>query len=275
MDLLAQHWELLVAMIAAGALAGLLAGLFGIGGGGVIVPVLYALLGIYGFSDDVRMKTAVATSLATIIITSWRSVRSHYKHGSVDVEILRTWAPWIMLGGGIGAIVASNLSAVILVFFFGLFLLFMSIHMAFGKAHWKLVDQMPRGWKRAGIGSGIGFFSAMAGVGGGVFGVITMTLCGQSIHRAVGTSAGFGAAIGIPATLLFMVTGQYSHAQMVPFSIGYVNIPGFVLISTLTATMAPFGAKLAHSLPEAGLRRAFAVLLVVVGGLMLRDALFA
>lgn len=275
MDMLMQNWELLLAMIAAGAFAGLLAGLFGIGGGGVIVPVLYTLLGIYGFSDDVRMKTAVATSLATIIITSWRSARSHYKHGSLDVGILKTWAPWVMLGGAIGAIVASHTAAVVLVACFGIFLVFMSVHMAFGKADWKLADQMPDGWKRAGIGSGIGFFSAMVGVGGGVFGVLTMTLSGQGIHRAVGTSAGFGAAIGIPATILFMITGHFSHAELVPFSIGYVNIPGFVLISALTATMAPWGVKLAHALPAAGLRRAFAVLLVVVGGLMLRDALLA
>lgn len=275
MDMLAQHWELLVAMIAAGAFAGLLAGLFGIGGGGVIVPVLYALLGIYGFSDDVRMKTAVATSLATIIITSWRSARSHYRHGSLDLDILKTWAPWVMLGGGIGALVASVLSAWLLVLAFGIFLVFMSAHMAFGKTDWKLADQMPGGWKRAGIGSGIGFFSAMVGIGGGIFGVLTMTLSGQPIHRAVGTSAGFGAAIGLPAAILFMVTGHFSHDQLVPFSIGYVNLPGFVLISALTATMAPFGAKLAHALPAKGLRRAFALLLVVVGGLMLRDVLFA
>lgn len=272
MDFLLSHWMLLVALIGAGVFAGLIAGLFGVGGGVVIVPALYAAFGVLGVDDAVRMKAAVATSLATIITTSIRSAWLHYKRGAVDVRILKLWVPWIMVGALVGAFAASAAPAKALTFGFGVFLMLISVQMGFGQPDWRLRDQMPGKVPSAIFASFVGLFSAMAGIGGGVFGVIIMTLCGKPIHRAVGTAAGFGAAIGIPATLGFVFAG-WNVSGLPEFSLGYVNVAGFVFIASLTALMAPVGVTLAHALPVKHLRRLFAILLLVAGFLMLRDVL--
>ncbi len=269
---LASHLPLLAALIGAGVFAGLIAGLFGVGGGVVIVPALYAAFGVLGIDDAVRMKVAVATSLATIIITSARSTWSHYKRGAVDVRLLKAWTPWIMLGALIGAFAASAAPGEALTAGFGIFLILISVQMGLGQPGWHLRKSLPGGIWNAVIPGSIGLFSAMAGIGGGVFGVIIMTLCGKPIHRAVGTAAGFGAAIGIPATLGFIIAG-WAVPGRPALSLGYVNLAGFVFIATLTVLMAPVGVALAHALPVKHLRRLFAVLLLVTGVLMLRDVL--
>jgi uncharacterized membrane protein YfcA len=272
MELIAENMNMLLALLAAGAFAGFIAGLFGVGGGVVIVPALYALFGVFGIDDDLGMKTAIATSLATIVVTSVRSGLAHYKRGAVDVRVLKSWIPWIIPGAIAGAFLASRLPGHWLVAGFGAFALLIALQMGFGSAKWRLAQQLPEGSTRAGLAGFIGFSSAMAGIGGGVVGVILMTLCGKPIHRAVGTAAGFGAAIGFPAAVMFMITGALAGANM-PFSIGYVNLPGFVAISILTSTLAPWGAHLAHALPANILRRLFAVLLSVTGAMMLHDGL--
>jgi uncharacterized protein len=272
MNIFIDHWQLIVALIGAGAFAGIIAGLFGVGGGVVIVPALYAAFGILDVDDAVRMKAAVATSLATIITTSIRSAWLHYKRGAVDVRILKAWVPWIMAGALVGSFAASAAPGEALTMGFAIFLILLSVQMGFGQPDWRLRDTMPPKGPSAVIASLVGLFSAMAGIGGGIFGVIIMTLCGKPIHRAVGTAAGFGAAIGIPATLGFIIAGW--NVQNLPvFSFGYVNVAGFVFIASLTALMAPVGVALAHALPVKHLRRLFAVLMVVAGGLMLRDVL--
>ncbi len=267
-----NHLPLLAALIGAGVFAGLIAGLFGVGGGIVIVPALYAAFGVLGVDDAVRMKTAVATSLATIIITSARSTWSHYKRGAVDVRILKAWVPWIMLGALIGAFAASAAPGEMLTAGFGIFLILISLQMGLGQPGWHLRDTLPGGIWGALIPGGIGLLSAMAGIGGGVFGVIIMTLCGKPIHRAVGTAAGFGAAIGIPAALGFILAG-WSVPGRPALSLGYVNLAGLVFIATFTVLVAPVGVALAHALPVKHLRRLFAVLLLVTGILMLRDVI--
>lgn len=272
MELLAENLNLILALIAAGAFAGIAAGLFGIGGGVVIVPALYGLFGAFGFDDDVRMKTAVATSLATIVITSWRSCRAHYKQGGVDVRVLKAWVPWIVSGALIGALIASQLPGKSLVLFFGGFIVLVALQLAFGSPDWRISNQLPEGWIKVFLANSIGISSAMVGIGGGVFGVLVMTLSGKPIHRAVGTAAGFGAANGLPAALIFMITGLLAGGT-IPFSVGYVNIPGFVLIASLTAMLAPVGARLAHKLPAIGLRRLFAAILLLTGGIMIGDGL--
>ncbi len=272
MDIFAQNMDLVLAMVAAGAFAGLIAGMFGVGGGVVIVPALYALLGAFDIEADVRMKTAIATSLAIIVVTSVRSVLAHYKRGSVDVRVLKTWVPWIVPGAVLGAVLASKLPGQWLVVGFGGFAILIAFQMGFGNANWRVRDQLPGGIGKVVLAGFIGLSSAMAGIGGGVVGVILMTLCGKPIHRAVGTAAGFGAAIGLPAALVFMISGLLAKVEM-PFSIGYVNVLGFVCIAILTASLAPWGARLAHALPGHVLRRLFAVVLLVTGALMLRDGL--
>ncbi|PHR60803.1 MAG: hypothetical protein COA47_06225 [Robiginitomaculum sp.] len=272
MEILLEQSNLLFALALAGAFAGLIAGLFGVGGGVVIVPALYAILGEFGIDDDTRMKTAIATSLATIVVTSIRSVMAHYKRGAVDVRVLKSWVPWIIPGAMVGAVLASQLPGNWLVIGFGGFAILIALQLGFGNARWRLADQLPDGLGKVGLAGFIGLSSAMAGIGGGVVGVILMTVCGKPIHRAVGTAAGFGAAIGLPAALVYMVSGWLAPVQA-PMSIGYVNVPGFLFISVLTATLAPIGAQLAHALPASVLRRSFALLLVVTGGMMLRDGL--
>lgn len=272
MEIILQHLDLFLALAAAGAVAGLTAGLFGVGGGIVIVPAIYAVLIGFEIRDELAMKTAIATSLATIVVTSLRSVFAHYKRGAVDVSVLKSWVPWILSGAFVGAALASYMPGQWLVVGFGGFIVLISLQMAFANPNWKLSDGLPDGVAKRALASFIGLSSAMAGIGGGVVGVIVMTLCGKSIHRAVGTAAGFGVAVGFPAAVTYMVTGWWS-ADTVPFSLGFVNIPGFLAISVLTASLAPVGARLAHALPALVLRRLFAGLLMVTGFLMLREGI--
>ncbi len=270
MDIIVAHWPLIATLIGAGVFAGLIAGLFGIGGGVVIVPALYAAFGALGVDDAVRMKVAVATSLATIIATSLRSALSHYKRGAVDVRVLKSWVPWIMAGALMGAFAASATPGPALTAGFGVFLLLIAMQMGFGGPGWRLRDTLPGAPFGQIIATLLGLFSAMAGIGGGVIGVIVMTLCGKPIHRAVGTASGFGAAIGLPATLGFVIAG-WGMPRLPVFSFGYVNLAGFVFIAALTVLMAPVGVALAHALPVRHLRRLMAILLFITGLLMLRD----
>lgn len=272
MDLITSNLDLLVALIMAGTFAGFIAGLFGVGGGVVIVPVLYSVFGATGVDDDVRMKTAIATSLATIAITSIRSGFAHYKRGSVDVRILKSWGPWVVTGALIGAALAARISGDLLVILFGGFAIMIALQFAFGRHDWRIAERMPEGGLKILLANMIGITSALAGIGAGSVGVTLMTLFGKPIRRAVGTAAGLGAAVGIPGALAFMVAGLLAGGT-VPFSIGYINLPAFLAITSLTVFFAPIGAKFSHVLPAPILRKLFAVLLFVTGVLMLVDAL--
>jgi len=259
-------------LICAGLAAGFVGGLFGIGGGVVVVPALYWLFTALGVDEAVRMHVAVGTALSTIISTSWRSLATHTKAGAVDCAILRAWTPWIALGAAIGAGVAGFASTEILLIVFGGGLLLVALQMGFGNPNWRVADDMPTGASRAALGGGIGLLSAMMGIGGGAFGVTLMTLCGRPIHRAVATAAGFGAAIALPATLGYVITG-WGREGLPPWSLGFVSLPGFVLLAALTAITAPMGARLAHRLPQLTLKRAFAVFLGLIAVNMLYEAL--
>lgn len=262
---------IIAAFTAAGLFAGFIGGLFGVGGGIVIVPTLFHLLALLGVDESVRMHVAVGTSLSTIIATSWRSLATHAKQGAVDFDVLKTWSPWIALGALIGAGLAGLADTSVLVVVFGVVLLLVAANMGFGKESWRLAQDLPTGGLRAVIASAIGLLSAMMGVGGGSFGVAVMTLCGRPIHQAVATASGFGAAIALPATIGFIFAG-WGHAALPPFSLGYVNGVGFVLLALLTSITAPFGARAAHRLDRALLRRLFAIFLAVTALNMLREA---
>lgn len=262
---------LALALGATGALAGLVAGLFGIGGGVVMVPALYFAFGLLGYGDGPRMHVAVGTSLAVIVATSLRSVSAHAKRGAVDFSILKAWVPWIVLGTLIGAALADLTPGRGLTALFGAMALILSVQFVFGRPDWKLAADMPGGLPRAGLGTGIGFLSSMMGIGGGVFGVTLMTLCGRTIHRAVATAAGFGVAIGLPGALGFIVWG-WAEPGLPPYSLGYVNMIGFGLLAASAFFVAPLGAALAHALPERMLRRLFAIGLVVVGTSLIYEA---
>jgi uncharacterized protein len=262
----------IVALAGAGLLAGFIGGLFGVGGGVVIVPALYYVFSALGVDDTVRIKLAIGTSLSTIIATSWRSLTAHAKAGAVDFQVLRDWTPWISSGAIAGALIAGAASKDALLVVFGLGLMAVAAQLAFGDPNRRLAADLPTGAVRAGLAGAIGLLSAMMGIGGGAFGVALMTLCGKPIHRAVATASGFGAAIAWPAAAGFILTG-WGRAGLPFGSAGFVNLPGFVLLAALTAITAPIGARLAHRLDQTTLKRAFALFLLLTAANMLREAL--
>jgi uncharacterized membrane protein YfcA len=260
-----------VGLVVAGLAAGFVGGLFGIGGGIVIVPALYFVFTALGIDEAVRMHVAVGTSLSTIISTSWRSLSTHMKAGAVDVGVLKSWTPWISLGAIAGAAVAGFANTEALLIIFGGGLLLIAAQMGLASPNWRLFSDLPRGVARALIAGAQGMLSALMGIGGGAIGVTVMTLCGRPIHQAVATASGFGAAIAIPATIGYAIAG-WGREGLPPWSLGFVSVPGFVFLALLTAITAPIGARLAHRLPQLTLKRAFAIALAVIALNMLREA---
>jgi uncharacterized membrane protein YfcA len=261
-----------VGLVAAGLAAGFVGGLFGIGGGIVIVPALFFVFTALGVDESIRMHVAVGTSLSTIIATSWRSLATHMKAGAVDVEVLKSWSPWISLGALAGAALAGFANTEMLLIIFGGGLLLIAAQMGLANPNWRLFSALPRGGARAVIASAQGMLSALMGIGGGAIGVTVMTLCGRPIHQAVATASGFGAAIAIPASIGYAIAG-WGREGLPPWSLGFVSVPGFVFLALLTATTAPIGARLAHRLPQLTLKRAFAAALALIAFNMLREAL--
>lgn len=255
----------------AGLAAGFVGGLFGIGGGIVIVPALYFVFTALGIDEAVRMHVAVGTSLSTIIATSWRSLAAHTKAGAVDFDVLKSWTPWISLGALLGAAAAGIANTEALLLIFGGGLLLIAAQMGLANPNWRAFQELPRGIARAVIAGALGLLSALMGIGGGAIGVTVMTLCGRPIHQAVATASGFGAAIAIPAAVGYAVVG-WGREGLPPLSAGYVNVAGFVFLALLTTLTAPIGARLAHRLPQLTLKRAFAVVLAVLALNMLREA---
>lgn len=258
---LSEILTLLAALVAAGLAGGVVAGLFGVGGGTVIVPALFYAFEVLGLGGEGNLHTAIGTSLLTIVATSWRSLKAHRSHGAVDEAVLRGWTPWVGLGGLIGAGIAGMTSMEGLAIVYGVCLALIAAQMGLMPERFTLRKDLPTGWARRIIGAVIGGLSAMMGIGGGSFGGLTMTLCGRPIHQAVATASGFGVAIGAAAALGFVVFGWEAVGRP-PFSLGYVNIPGALVMGVLTTAVAPWGAKLAHSLNRTVLRKAFALYLL-------------
>ena len=261
------------AMIAAiGAFAGVLAGLLGVGGGIVLVPAFYYAFSRLGYDSPQLMQICLATSLATIIVTSIRSVSSHHKKGAVEWPILKSFAPGIVLGAIVGVLVASSLRSDTLIIIFGSVGIFIGLYMAFGNAAWRLGTEMPTGVMRALVAPFIGFMSVLMGIGGGSFGVPTMTLYGVPIHRAVATAAGFGAIIAVPSVIGFLFADLPADITP-PFTVGAVNVAAFLVVVSMTLITAPIGAKIAHAMDPKPLKRVFGGFLILVALNMLRKAL--
>ncbi|MDP3803120.1 sulfite exporter TauE/SafE family protein [Brevundimonas sp.] len=269
---LADLLLLLAALTAAGLVGGLIAGLFGVGGGTVIVPAVFYAFEVLGVGGEGNLHTAIGTSLLTIVATSWRSLKAHRAHGAVDEIVLRTWTPWVAFGGLLGAAAAGVASMEGLALVYGVCLALVAAQLGLMPERYVLRPDLPTGWGRRVVGTAIGGLSAMMGIGGGSFGGMTMTLCGRPIHQAVATASGFGLAIGATATLGFVVFG-WNAAGRPPLSLGYVNVPGAVVMAVLTTTVAPWGAKLAHSLDRRVLRKAFAIWLLITAALVVVKAL--
>lgn len=258
-------------LMAIGAFAGVIAGLLGVGGGIVLVPAFFYAFSHLGYGGPELMQVCLATSLATIIVTSARSVMAHNKKGAVDWDVLRSWWPFIASGAVAGMLVASSLRSTTLQIIFGVLALIAGLYMAFGKSHWRLGQAMPTGSKRMGIGAGVGFFSVLMGIGGGSFGVPTMSLYNMSIHRAVATAAGFGIIIAVPSVIGFLMVDIVSPP---PYTLGAVNLPAFALTIAMTLLTAPIGVKLAHSMDPAPLKRIFAIFITLVALNMLRKVIY-
>jgi uncharacterized membrane protein YfcA len=248
--------------LAAGALAGAMAGLLGIGGGFIIVPVMLFLLPLSGVSDAYLMHAAIGTSLATICVTSVVSFRAHHSRGSVDWPYVKLLAPGILVGAFLSGVVADFLSSSVLAVIFALGAVLMAIQIWLAKQP----EQAPDKPSRSAVfitAAAIGCGSGLVGIGGGSLVVPYLHYLGEKITRCVGTAAACGLPIALAGTSSYVVMGW--DARMPDFSFGYIYLPGFLGIIIASSLTAPLGVKLAHKLPAQKLKKVFAVFLFLVG----------
>jgi uncharacterized membrane protein YfcA len=258
---------LLAAWIAgAGVLVGVLAGLFGIGGGAIIVPVLYEVFRALDVPEDVRMQMCIGSSLAIIIPTTVRSYVAHKKKGAVIPEVVRLWSLPAVVGVAIGAVIAFFAPPALFKIVFVVFALFVAVRMLFGTDRWNLGSELPGAGTQGFFGFITGLISSLVGVSGGSVSNALLTLYGQPLQRAVATSAGIGVPITVAGTIGYMLAGWPHMAQLPPLSIGFVSVIGFVLMAPVSSYTASYGVRLAHWLPRRGLEIAFGCFLVLVGG---------
>lgn len=253
-----------VVLLISGAATGVLAGLFGVGGGALMVPVLFETFGLLGYPDSVRMPLAVGTSLAVIIPTSIRSYRGHLARGAVDVALLRAWAVPIVVGVLIGAVVARYASPFVMQLVFVLVAGVNAVKLISGTTRWNFGRDLPGdGWVLHAYGGLIGLLSSLMGIGGGQITNIIMTLHGRSIHQAVATSAGVGVLISIPGALGYIGAG-WGNPDLPPLTLGFISILGLILFAPTTVMTASIGVRLAHGLSRRRLELAFGLFLAVV-----------
>jgi uncharacterized membrane protein YfcA len=262
---------LAAALLVAGAITGVLAGVFGVGGGAVIVPVLYELFRLVGVPEEVRMPLCVGTSLAIIIPTSIRSFNAHRAKGAVDMSILRKWAVPVVVGVVMGSVVARYAPADLFKAVFVVVAGISAIRLLFGKDSWSLGADMPSGPLMTVYGWVIGVLSALMGIGGGQLSNLFMTFYNRPIHQAVATSSGLGILISIPGALGYIYAGWPKAAAypdvaalQFPLALGYISLIGFVLFVPTSIWTAPIGAHLAHSLSKRRLEVAFGIFLLIV-----------
>lgn len=268
---LSDFLPLLALILVIGAFAGVVAGLLGVGGGIILVPAFFFMFSSLGYDTPELIQICLATSLATIIVTSVRSVLAHHRKGAVDWDILRSWGPGIAVGAALGVIAASGLRSEVLMGIFGVLGICVGLYFGFGRAEWRLGDAMPTGVARATVSPVLGFLSVLMGIGGGSFGVPLMSLYGRPIHNAVATAAGFGVIIAVPSVLGFLFIGGDGPGRP-PFTVGQVNLVAFAIVVAMTLITAPWGVKLAHAMDPKPLKRIFAVFIMVMALNMLRKA---
>jgi uncharacterized membrane protein YfcA len=248
----------------AGILVGILAGLFGIGGGAIIVPVLYEVFRALNVPEDIRMQMCIGTSLAIIVPTTIRSYIAHKKKGAVIPYVVRLWALPAIAGVAIGSVIATFAPAAVFKIAFVVFATFISIKMLFGGDRWNLGHELPGRFVLASYGFITGLFSSLVGVSGGAVSNAVLTLYGQPMQRAVATSAGVGVPITIAGTIGYILAGWPHMAQLPPLSIGFVSVIGFVLMAPVSSFTSGYGVRLAHWMPRRKLEIAFGILLMLV-----------
>ena len=248
----------------AGILVGVLAGLFGIGGGAIIVPVLYEVFRVLGVPEDVRMQLCIGTSLAIIVPTTISSYLGHKKKGAAIANVVRIWALPAVIGVAIGSLTAAYAPSPVFKIAFVIFASFVATRMLFGADRWKLGDELPDGPVLRIYGFITGLFASLVGVSGGAVSNAVLTLYGQPMQRAVATSAGVGVPITIAGTVGYMLAGWRHLPELPPLSIGFVSLIGLVLMAPVSSYMTRYGVLLAHRLERRKLEIAFGLFLTVV-----------
>jgi uncharacterized membrane protein YfcA len=252
------------AVIAAGVLTGILAGVFGVGGGGVVVPVLFEIFRILAVPDGVRMQLCIGTSLAVIGPTAWRSYRAHQARGMVIAGVIRIWTLPTFVGVAAGAVIAAFAPGGVLKIAFMVIAGTIAARLLFGGDRWRLSDELPERTGMVGYGFFIGLGSALMGISGGSLATMVLTLYGKPIHNAVATAAGIGVPISIAGTIGYALAGLPHQAELPPLSIGFVSVIGLVAIAPVSSIVSPLGARIAHALPRRWLEIAFALFLLTV-----------
>jgi uncharacterized protein len=269
----AELIELALLLVFVGALAGFLAGIFGIGGGAVLVPVFYECFRLAGVPLEVRMPLCIGTSLAIIIPTSISSFRAHFARGAVDMEILKRWWLPIVLGVAAGSVTARFAPERLFKIVFVMVAWSAATRLLLARESWKFGDDMPKGFLMRLYGFFVGLLSTLMGVGGGLFANLLMTFYGRPIHQAVATSSALAVLISIPGALGYVYAGWPAAmrfpdvtALQLPFALGYVSLIGALLVMPMTLVTAPLGVRAAHALSKRALEMAFGLYLFIAGG---------
>ncbi|HVY43320.1 MAG TPA: sulfite exporter TauE/SafE family protein [Hyphomicrobiaceae bacterium] len=253
-----------LALVAAGVLTGFLAGMLGVGGGGIVAPVLFEVFGAVGVDPSVRMHLAIGTSLAVMVPTTMRSFMAHKARGGVDLVAWRRLGPAVVVGVAVGSAVARFAPGGALKILWVIFATSMSAKLVFGRSDWRLGDDLPKSWLVEAYGALVGAISTLLSVGGGAFITMLLTLYGRSMQTAVGTSAGIGMLVALPGTLGLMWAG-WGQPDLPPLSVGYVSLLGAALLIPSSVLVAPLGARVAHGISRRTLELAFAALLSTAG----------
>ena len=268
----AELVQLALLLVAVGALSGFLAGVFGIGGGAVLVPVFYECFRLAGVPLEVRMPLCIGTSLAIIIPTSIRSYRAHYARGAVDMEILRKWWLPVLIGVVAGSVTARYAPERLFKIVFVMVAWSAAARLLLARESWKLGDDLPQGPLMRIYGFGIGLLSTLMGVGGGLFANLLMTFYGRPLHQGIATSSALAVLISIPGTLGYVYAGWPAAAHypdvaalQLPFAVGYVSLIGAVLVMPTSLWTAPLGVRAAHAMSKRTLELAFGTYLLIVG----------
>jgi uncharacterized membrane protein YfcA len=255
---------LAVAIVVGGVITGLLAGLFGIGGGAVIVPVLYEVFTVLGVPEAVRMQLCVGTSIAIILPTTVRSYRTHRAKGMVIPEVIRLWAIPAVIGVTCGSLIAAFAPPAVFKLAFVLIAGFIAIKFLFAGDRWNLGTELPGTVPMTLYGFGIGLAGSLMGVSGGSLSNIVLTLYGKTIHQAVATSAGLGVPITVVGTIGYILAGLHDRALLPPLSLGFVSLIGVAVMAPVSSWTAPYGARLAHRLSRRALEITFSIFLLAV-----------
>lgn len=259
--------EWLAAYLVLGAFVGFFAGLLGVGGGGIMVPMLTTLFAAQGFPHEHLVHLALGTSMAAIVMTSVASLRAHHAHAAVRWDIVRGITPGVLVGTFAGTFIASRVASAPLAIFFACFMAYVALQMVLNVKP-KPSRDLPGTAGLAGVGGGIGLVSALVAIGGGSLSVPFMTWCNVKMQHAIGTSAAIGLPIALAGAAGYLING-WGATSLPGWSVGYVYLPALLLVSLVSSVTAPFGARLAHRLPVGILKKIFAAVLVLLSVKML------